>query len=332
MIDLLIHYAAFARIEAQLRRHADRLRPLIVQPGGEIESAWGAPFDGPCAPHIAFGSIDAFLSPEAPHFMRTVLDAPSLDWFHSSAAGIDNPILAAVGRRARLYTSSHEQAHAIAEWALWQALDFFRGGAARREDRAQRLWKRRNSREIAGSHWLIYGFGHIGRETARRVRAMGGGVTGVRRAGGADEHADRIIAPAEVGAFLPEAEIVCLCAPHTRETEGLANAAFFAAMRDDALFMNVGRGALVVESDLLAALDRGRPAFAALDVFAAEPLPPESPFWTHPRVSMTPHNSAESDGTRRRVDALFLSNLELYLSGGQPRNVVPRQSFSSPRP
>jgi phosphoglycerate dehydrogenase-like enzyme len=329
MIDLLIHHATFARIQSQLRGHAERIRPLVVQPGGAIEAGWGKAFEGALAPQIVFGSIEAYLSPEAPVVMRAVLDAPGLDWFQSSAAGIDHPVLVTIGKKARRYTASHEQAHTIAEWALWQAFDFFRSGAARREDRAQKVWKRRNSREMAGSTWLIYGFGHIGREVARRVRALGGKVIGVRRTAGPDEYADAIIAPGEVLSNLAEADVVCLCAPLTAETEGLANAAFFAAMRENALIMNVGRGALVVEPDLLAGLERGRPAFAALDVFATEPLPGESPFWTHPKVAMTPHNSAESDGTRDRVDALFLDNLQRYLAGAELRNVVPKDAFGS---
>jgi phosphoglycerate dehydrogenase-like enzyme len=259
--------------------------------------------------------------------MRAVLDAPDLDWFQSSAAGIDHRVLVAIGKKAHLYTASHEQAHAIAEWALWQAFDFFRTGVARREDRAQKVWKRRNAREMAGSTWLIYGFGHIGREIARRVRALGAKAIGVRRTAGADEHADIVVAPGEVLSHLPQADVVCLCAPFTAQTEGLANTVFFASMRENTLFMNVGRGALVVEPDLLAGLERGRPGFAALDVFAAEPLPEESPFWTHPRVAMTPHNSAESEGTRDRVDGLFLDNLRRYLAGEELRNVVPKTEF-----
>jgi phosphoglycerate dehydrogenase-like enzyme len=327
MIDLLIHHATFSRIQSQLRVHAERIRPLVVRAGGAIEAAWGAAFEAELAPQIVFGSIEAYLSPEAPVVMRAVLDAPDLDWFQSSAAGIDHPVLVAIGKRARLYTASHEQAHAIAEWALWQAFDFFRAGAQRREDRAQKIWKRRNAREMTGSTWLIYGFGHIGREIARRVHALGGKAIGVRRSPVRDEHADLIIEPGNVLSHLSQADIVCLCAPFTAETEGLANAAFFAAMREDALFMNVGRGALVVEPDLLAGLERGRPAFAALDVFAAEPLPEESPFWAHPKVAMTPHNSAESEGTRDRVDALFLDNLRRYLAGEGLRNVVPKSAF-----
>ncbi len=329
MIDTLIHWKTFARLGEQLKAFAHQVRPLVVKEGGEIEAAWGDALDGPPAPRIVFANTDVFFGGEVQAFMAAAMATPELDWFQSSAAGVEHPILAAFGKKANLYTSCHEQAHTIAEWCLWQALDFFRDGRARRRDRAAKDWTRRPNREIAESTWLIYGFGRIGWETGRRVRALGGHVIGVRRSAGPHEHADEMISPGGVLERLNDADVVLLTAPHTPETEGLADAAFFAAMGADALFMNVGRGALVVEADLLNALDAGRPAFAALDVFVEEPLPAASPFWTHPKVAMTPHNSVESELMNRRVDGLFLANLERFLADAPLDNVVPRADFGA---
>ncbi len=329
MKDLLLHARTFARIADRLKAFDQDVRPITVDDDGAVDAAWGPPLDGAPAPRIVYANTDVFFSPAMQTFVPMAMATPQLEWFQSSAAGIEHPMLAAFGKKAVAYTSCHEQAHTIAEWCLWQALDFFRDGAVRREDRARKDWTRRVCREIAGSTWLIYGFGRIGWETARRVRDLGGRVIGVRRTPGAHAYADEMLAPGAVIGRLGEVDVAVLTAPHTPETEGVANAAFFAAMREDALFMNVGRGALVVEADLLAALEKGRPAFAALDVFETEPLPADSPFWSHPNVAMTPHNSAESDLMKARVDAVFLDNLRRFLAGEPLVHLVPKSDFET---
>ena len=91
--------------------------------------------------------------------------------------------------------------------------------------------------------------------------------------------------------------------------------------------MNLGRGALVNEDALIAALDEGRPAFAALDVTGVEPLPEESPLWHHPKVMLTPHDSSQTTGTILRADGTFVDNLHRYLNGEPLRNLVDRKAF-----
>lgn len=295
---------------------------------GEFEARNGAALSGPPQPAIVFGNTDVWFGPKVMNYIGAVLQTPSLEWFQSSAAGLEHPVLVSIGQKAELYTSSHAQAEAMAEWALWAALDFFRQGKARREDMAAQHWERRISREIATSHWLIYGFGSIGAAVGRRVRALGGTVTGVRRSGGVSEHADTIIKPDAMEGALGQADVVILCAPHTPETEGVANAGFFKAMREDALLLNLGRGALVVESDLIAALDAGDLAQATLDVVSEEPLPEGHPLWSHPKVLLTPHDSAGTTASRGRSDQVFLDNLKQWLDGAPLRNVVPPSTFS----
>jgi len=122
--------------------------------------------------------------------------------------------------------------------------------------------------------------------------------------------------------------VVVLAAPLNADTEGLADAAFFAAMKPGSMLVNVGRGALADEAALLAALAKGVPEHAVLDVFAAEPLPRDSPFWDHPRVTVSAHASAFGDGQAARNDAIFLENLRRRLTGAallyaaDPRDLV----------
>ena len=181
---------------------------------------------------------------------------------------------------------------------------------------------------MAGTKWQIIGFGAIGQACGRRLRALGVDVTGVRRSGGPDPAADRIVQPDAVSDQLGDADVVVLSLPLTPVTEDLADDAFFAAMKEDSLLINVGRGGLVDETALMAALDRGAPAQAYLDVVREEPLPPESPIWTHPKITLTPHISALTEGSKVRTDAVFLENLDAFLSGAPLRNEVKSDAFS----
>ena len=290
MKTLLLHARTFARIAPRLKGLNAALNIVTVDDAQRFHDAWTSKaLDGPPEVHLAFGNIDAFYSPSVREFMTAILKSPDFDWFQSAAAGIENPALVAIGQKAKRYTTNHTQAEAMAEWAIWQGLDFLRNGPGHRANQAQGKWERIRVREMHGSRWLIVGYGSIGQAVGKRVTALGGVVTGLRRTPGPAEGAARIAAPDTLMTELKGADVVLLCPPHTPETEGMANAAFFAAMNPDALFLNLGRGALVDEDALMAALDAGRPAFAALDVTRTEPLPAGSPLWKHHKIVITPH-------------------------------------------
>jgi phosphoglycerate dehydrogenase-like enzyme len=170
-------------------------------------------------------------------------------------------------------------------------------------------------REVMGTRWLVIGFGAIGAGVGRIARAFGAHVTGVRRTQRDDPDADAIASLADVPSLLPQADVVVLTCPLTAETRNLAGAEFFARMKRGSVLVNIGRGGLVDEEALLSALPREAPAHAVLDVFQTEPLPAESPFWDHPQVFVTPHNSGVTDGQAARIDAAFVENLGRYVRG-----------------
>lgn len=328
MKTCLLHARTFARLRPRLKGFSAAVRFVTIDDAGKAhEAETSQALDALPPLDIAFGNSDAFFSPAVRDYMTAILKSPSLDWFQSAAAGIENPALVMIGQKAARYTTNHTQAEAMAEWALWQALDFFRDGRGHRAQQAAGEWKRLAAREIRRSRWLIVGFGSIGQAVGRRVMALGGEVTGLRRSQGPAEGADRIVPPDALMAELPRADVVLLCPPHTPETEGMANAAFFAAMGPYALFMNLGRGALVDEEALVAALDAGRPAFAALDVTKVEPLPADSPLWRHPRIAITPHDSSDTPGTIDGADETFLANLARYLNGETLQHLVDPSAF-----
>ncbi|KCZ90840.1 D-2-hydroxyacid dehydrogenase [Hyphomonas johnsonii] len=329
MKDCLVHAKTFARIAPRLKSFEDKLNIIVMDDSGAFANARTGEAVVEPKPEIAFGNADAFFGPSVREFVLAVARSDRLDWFQSAAAGIENPAFVMIGQAARTFTTNHTQSEAMAEWALWQALDFFRQGPKHRAQQAAGHWERHDSREIRRSKWLIVGFGSIGASTGRRVMALGGEVTGVRRSQGLAEGADRIVPPDRMMAELPGADVVLVCLPHTPETEGMANADFFAAMKPDALFMNLGRGALVDEAALMAALDAGRPAHAALDVASEEPLPRDNPLWSHPGVTLTPHDSPQTQGTIIGADDTFIENLHRYFNGEPLHHLIDKAEFAA---
>lgn len=325
MKHLFLHIDTFARIEPALKPYADRISPLVLNNQGEMEQPWGkSEADGT----LAFGTQDVFFSPVVRQFFQTVLAFEDLEWFQSSAAGTEHPMLQAIGRNAGIYTSCHAQSDAIAEWVLWAGLDFFQKGPERRRAQKDKKWTRLPFRELSATHWLVVGFGGIGQAVGRRLKALGAEVTAVRRSGGTSPHADRIISMTEASDRLRVVDAVLLCLPHTPETENVADAAFFAAMKPGALFVNVGRGALVDEDALLVGLDSGKPGHAALDVLRVEPQPEDGPFWAREDVTLTSHISAATQESLIRTDAIFLKNLENFLGNEPLENQVDRAIFA----
>lgn len=327
MRKLLIHAKSFARIENDLKPHSDSISPLVLEDDGTLNHPWG---ESEAVSAIAYGTQDAYFSPAVVTFFKTMFELPQLDWFQSSAAGTEHPMIQATGKKAELFTSSHEQSEAIAEWVLWAGLDFFQCGKARRQAQAERNWTRLMFREVSSTKWLVIGFGAIGQACGKRLRALGADVTGVRRSGGQSDAADRIVTPDAVLDLLPDMDVVLLSLPLTDATEDLVDADFLNRMKRGSLLINVGRGGLVDENALLPALDSGKPEGAYLDVVREEPLPENSAIWRHPQIVLTPHISALTNGSMLRTDQVFLANLGKFLAGGELRNLVDPSEFRDP--
>ena len=191
----------------------------------------------------------------------------------------------------------------------------FQGIFERRQNQMSHEWRLTGFRELWHTKWLIIGFGNIGQEIAKRVRAFDCQVIGVRRT--TDDHplADSIITLEEIFEFLPQADVVVLACALNKETRGFANMDFFQKMKKQAIFVNIARGQLVVQKDLFEALNNGILAHAVLDVFDPEPLEPASPLWDRENVIISPHSSNAGSGTRIRGDRLFLDNLRCFTKG-----------------
>ncbi len=187
----------------------------------------------------------------------------------------------------------------------------------------------RAHRHLADATLGVVGFGAIGREVARRAAAFGMRVVAVD-----PKPTDR---PPEVAALWPvdelpqllaESDFVVIAAPHTPHTAGLFRRPQFQQMKRDAYLINIGRGAIVVLDDLVAALGVGELAGAALDVFETEPLPPDHPLWQMPgRVIITPHVAGYSPRIAGRHLELLLDNIGRFARGEPLRNVVDKANW-----
>lgn len=208
--------------------------------------------------------------------------------------------------------------HRMSEWVVMHALIHLRHQTDYQLLQRQKLW-----REIMPSpsaHELrvgVMGLGVLGLDAIRKLGVMGFDVAGWSRT---PKHIEgvRTFAGAELDAFLARTDLLISLLPLTPETRGMLDRSLFEKLAHDGVLgapvlMNAGRGGLQVEKDIIAALDEGVLGAATLDVFETEPLPAESPLWSHPRVTITPHNSAISD--EDAVGRFVLRQIERHEKG-----------------
>ncbi|MBY6058129.1 2-hydroxyacid dehydrogenase [Leisingera daeponensis] len=218
---------------------------------------------------------------------------PNLKLVQKLGAGVDtivaHPGLAPHVRVARLRPL--EPAHEIAEYCLAYVLRGQRNMLAHAASQSRSAWEPLAPGRPAETTVGVLGLGHIGGMTARLMRDMRFRVLGWSRSPKEIEGVNCRHGDAALHQMLDECDYVCSILPSTPATRRLMNAETLAAMKPGATLINAGRGDLVDESALVAALGKGRPGHAVLDVVSQEPLPADSPLWTHPQVTITPHVS-----------------------------------------
>ena len=222
---------------------------------------------------------------------------PNLKLIHAIGAGIDYlleaPDLPPAVPLVRMVDPCLQ--NMMSEYAVYAVLDCHRGMARYRAQQAAGEWQRHWPPMTFESPVGILGLGVIGRDLARKFAALDFPVQGWSRSPrelpGVTCHAG---AEGLKQILATSAYVICVL-PLTAETRGLIGRDFFAAMRPGSYLISIGRGAQVVDDDLIAALSTGHLAGAVLDVFNSEPLPAGHPFWQHPKVTLTPHIAAETD-------------------------------------
>lgn len=263
--------------------------------------------------------------------------ANELQWLHTATAGVASLLFPAMlESNVQLTNSAGIYGPPIAEHVLGGVLHLLRAFDVAGELQRRSEWNSSifattatRVRELSECRALIVGVGGIGGETAKRFSMMGATCVGVRRdvGKGVPEGFARVVGMEQLDAELQHADILVLAAPLTAETRTVVTAERLALMPEGAIVVNVARGPLVDETALAAALMRGHLRGAVLDVFAREPLAPDSPLWHLPNVVLTPHVAGVSP--RRffeRLSELFLDNWARYRAGQPLRNLVDQQA------
>ncbi|MGA2357751.1 MAG: D-2-hydroxyacid dehydrogenase [Terriglobales bacterium] len=250
--------------------------------------------------------------------------AKKLRWIHSPAAAVHQLMFPELVQSEIVLTNARAvHGPVVAEHviALIFALAKKIPGSVRLQEKhvwgQQILWDELpRIREVAGATVGMVGLGSIGRAVAKSAKALGMRVIAVREhPEKGSEGADAVLGPAQIDEVFRQADYIVLAAPVTDSTKAIANAERLAFMKPDACLINVGRGPLVDEAALAAALGERKIGGAALDVFPKEPLAADSPLWDVPNLLITPHTAALTDKLWERHYSQFSENLRRYLNG-----------------
>jgi len=251
--------------------------------------------------------------------------APQLRWVHIHTAGINHLLFPELAESPLVLTNAKGvYSPSLGEWVLAAMLYFAKELRRLERQQAQGLWAPFDVLEVAGQTVGIVGYGDIGRAVAVRAHAVGMRVLGLSRRGaqGDISPAEQVFGPEGLHDLIGQSDYLVVTAPLTPATQGMIGPQEIAAMKPDAVLINIGRGPIVQEDALLQALAAGRIKGAALDVFDQEPLPPGHPFFSLENVLLSPHCADNTPDWLDRSLQLYLCNLERYRRGGPLLNVV----------
>ena len=262
---------------------------------------------------LAVFTADIWTGDRGPAFFKVLLRAPNAKWLHMFAAGTDDPVFAELRRRGtRLTHSAGSSATPIAHTVIMHTIALCRGARELAVAQQQRRWAERDVTDVEGRTMGIIGLGSIGAEVARLAQHFGIRVIGVRRSPHGDEPCETW--PTQrLHELLPLVDDLVLTAPLTDATRNIIGATELALLPRGAHLINIGRGQLVDEPALIAALQSGHLGGAALDVFVVEPLPADNPLWDLPNVIVTPHSAGGTPLATERAAEIFAGNLGRYL-------------------
>ena len=267
----------------------------------------------------------AWLPP--PHVLESL---PNLKMIFSLGAGVDailkDPTLPKGVPIARV--AEPDLTMRMTEYVVMQVLMHHRQQRRFEENQRNRIWDCFPTHSASALAVGIMGLGVLGSDAAQKLASLGFKVAGWSRSRKTIPGIECFAGPEEFDSFLKRTDILVCLLPHTPETTGLINGEVIAKLSRKGPFgapilINAGRGKQQVESDILAALDSGALYAATLDVFETEPLPQDSPFWSHPKVTLTPHAAADSDPDT--ITAYVLRQIRRHQAGLPVENIIDRK-------
>jgi len=272
--------------------------------------------------------IDADIIAGVPFVIPAITSAKKLKWIHSFSAGVEKVLTNEVlNSKVTVTNSSGIHAIPIAEHVIGFMLIFTRRFYDTFKKQDKKIWEaNQDLTELRGKTVLIVGLGHIGTEVARLAHCLDANVIAVKQNLSKKlEFVDKIYKSNQLDKVFPMADFVTLCLPLTSQTHHLFNMEKFKLMKKSGVIINIGRGPLIKENDLIKALEQKIIAGAALDVTEEEPLPQTSKLWSMNNVVITPHHSGWSEKYMDRAIDVFCVNLKAYLAKKPLPNLVDKK-------
>ncbi len=272
--------------------------------------------------------ISADVIAGVPGAIPSISNAKNLKWIHSFSAGVEKVLTPEVVKSKVIVTnSSGIHAIPIAEHVLGFMLIFTRRFYDTFRKQERKVWRtNQDLTELRSKTVLIVGLGHIGTEVARLASLLGSHVLAIKQdIKHKPKFVDKLFTIEKLEQILPKTDFIISCLPLTNETHHLFDMKKFKMMKKTAIIINIGRGGLIHEKELIRALDKKIIGGAALDVTEEEPLPQESRLWRMENVVITPHHSGWSEKYMDRAIDLFCINLKAYLAKKPLPNLVDKK-------
>lgn len=238
----------------------------------------------------------------------------NLKMIQLTSAGLDRVPLDYIKKSGiQLFNARGVYSIPMAEWTVLKILEIYKNSRTFYEKQNKKIWEKdRNILELNGKTAAIVGYGNVGHEIAKRLKAFNVIINAIDIAKKEDDYIEKFYHITELEEGIKNADIVILTLPLTKETEGIMNEEKMQQMKDDSILVNIARGKIIKEEDLIKLLEMNKFIGVALDVFEEEPLKKENKLWNFDNVIITPHNSFVGENNNNRLFELLKNNIKEY--------------------